>query len=128
MKSLNDRLKSIFNANISDRNATDNFHIVKMIDNSLLNETKNFFVNYPGQPESVRQLSRKLRPTVTTVRLPTERRRGHKSRRGTKERKTTVEIAVFFDAAAYRIFAPYFDYDNNKIRNMLLAYINGVIN
>ncbi|XP_037042307.1 A disintegrin and metalloproteinase with thrombospondin motifs adt-2-like [Bradysia coprophila] len=129
VKSLNDRLKSIFNGKNPDRNATDNFHIVKIIDNFFSNETNNFFVNYPGQPESIRQLSRKLLrlPTASKVRRPIlPERRGHKIKRGTKERKTTVEIGVFFDAAAYHTFAPYFDYDSNKIRNMLLAYINGV--
>lgn len=38
----------------------------------------------------------------------------------------TVELALFFDEAAYKIFAPYFDYSDKKLQNMLLAYINGV--
>ncbi|KAL1512639.1 hypothetical protein ABEB36_002201 [Hypothenemus hampei] len=38
----------------------------------------------------------------------------------------TVELALFFDEAAYKIFAPYFDHDERKLQNMLLAYINGV--
>lgn len=38
----------------------------------------------------------------------------------------TVELALFFDEAAYKIFAPYFDYNDKKLQNMLLAYINGV--
>ncbi|XP_030758814.1 uncharacterized protein LOC115884396 [Sitophilus oryzae] len=38
----------------------------------------------------------------------------------------TVELALFFDEAAYKIFGPYFGYDDRKLQNMLLAYINGV--
>lgn len=38
----------------------------------------------------------------------------------------TVELALFFDEAAYKIFAPYFDYSDKKLQNMLLAYVNGV--
>ncbi|XP_050295786.1 A disintegrin and metalloproteinase with thrombospondin motifs adt-2-like isoform X1 [Anthonomus grandis grandis] len=38
----------------------------------------------------------------------------------------TVELALFFDEAAYKIFAPYFGYDEKKLQNMLLAYVNGV--
>ncbi|KAJ6646995.1 A disintegrin and metalloproteinase with thrombospondin motifs adt-2 [Pseudolycoriella hygida] len=121
VKSLNNRLKSILNH-------TEDVHIVKMIDN-FINDTNNFFTKYPGQPESIRQLSRKLLTTpVSRFRNATltTKRQPRKRKRATKERKTTVEIAVFFDAAAYRIFAPHFDYDNNKLRDMILAYINGV--
>ncbi|XP_066143129.1 A disintegrin and metalloproteinase with thrombospondin motifs adt-1-like [Euwallacea fornicatus] len=38
----------------------------------------------------------------------------------------TVELALFFDEAAYKIFAPYLEYSDKKLQNMLLAYINGV--
>lgn len=38
----------------------------------------------------------------------------------------TAELALFFDAEAYRIFSPYFNYDNSKLRDMILAYMNGV--
>ena len=38
----------------------------------------------------------------------------------------TMELAVFFDEAGYRIFSPFFDKDDIKLRDMLLAYINGV--
>lgn len=40
--------------------------------------------------------------------------------------RMTAELALFFDEPAYKIFAPYFDYDDNKLRDMLLAYVNGV--
>lgn len=39
----------------------------------------------------------------------------------------TVELAMFFDQAAYGIFAPFMNYDTGKLRDMLLAYLNGVI-
>lgn len=117
---------------MSSQNHTENLHIVQIIDNNLSSNdsTNNFFIKFPGQTESVRQLSRKLLATPTTEVLNSTfstRNSGHKTKRGTKERKTTVEIGVFFDSAAFRIFAPHFSYDNNKIRDMLLAYINGVI-
>ena len=37
-----------------------------------------------------------------------------------------VEIALFFDEAFYNFFAPFFKYDNQKIRDFVLAYMNGV--
>lgn len=38
----------------------------------------------------------------------------------------TVELGLFFDEAFYNFFAPFFDYDSEKIRNFILSYINGV--
>lgn len=38
----------------------------------------------------------------------------------------TLELALFFDEAAYKIFAPYMDNNEKKIQDMLLAYVNGV--
>lgn len=38
----------------------------------------------------------------------------------------TAEVALFFDEAGYNIFAPYLDYDDKKLHDMLLAYVNGV--
>ncbi|CAH1981328.1 unnamed protein product [Acanthoscelides obtectus] len=38
----------------------------------------------------------------------------------------TLELAMFFDEAAYKIFAPHLDYNDNRLRDMLLAYLNGV--
>lgn len=38
----------------------------------------------------------------------------------------TLELAVFFDQEAYRIFAPHFNKDDKKLQDMLLAYMNGV--
>lgn len=37
-----------------------------------------------------------------------------------------LELALFFDEAAYKIFAPYLNYDDKKLQDLLLAYINGV--
>lgn len=37
-----------------------------------------------------------------------------------------VELGLFFDEAFYNFFAPFFDYDNEKMRNFILSYINGV--
>ncbi|XP_018405616.1 PREDICTED: A disintegrin and metalloproteinase with thrombospondin motifs 2 [Cyphomyrmex costatus] len=45
--------------------------------------------------------------------------------RDTKE-NLTLELAVFFDEAAYRLFSPFLDGDDEKIRDMLLAYVNGI--
>lgn len=38
----------------------------------------------------------------------------------------TLELAVFLDEAGYRIFGPHFNYDDRKLQDMLLAYMNGV--
>ncbi|XP_053673869.1 A disintegrin and metalloproteinase with thrombospondin motifs adt-2-like [Anopheles nili] len=40
--------------------------------------------------------------------------------------RPTVELAVFFDEAAYNTFAPYFNFNDAALRDFLLAYINGV--
>lgn len=40
----------------------------------------------------------------------------------------TLELAVFFDEAAYKIFSRHFNGDDRKLHDMLLAYMNGVIN
>jgi Metallo-peptidase family M12/Reprolysin family propeptide len=37
-----------------------------------------------------------------------------------------VEIALFFDEAFYNFFAPFYMHDNEKLRNLVLAYMNGV--
>lgn len=40
--------------------------------------------------------------------------------------RPTIELGVFFDAAAYRVFAPHYDNDPERLRDMLLAYMNAV--
>lgn len=44
----------------------------------------------------------------------------------TRNEILTLELAVFFDEIAYRLFSPFLDEDDEKIRNMLLAYVNGI--
>jgi len=46
------------------------------------------------------------------------------SSRATKN--PTIEVALFFDAAGYKLFSPYFSGNDVKLRDMLLAYMNGV--
>ncbi|KAJ0182622.1 hypothetical protein K1T71_001991 [Dendrolimus kikuchii] len=38
----------------------------------------------------------------------------------------TIELALFLDEAAYKIFYPFLNYNEADLRDMLLAYINGV--
>ncbi|XP_051167206.1 A disintegrin and metalloproteinase with thrombospondin motifs adt-2-like isoform X2 [Leptopilina boulardi] len=38
----------------------------------------------------------------------------------------TMELALFFDEMAYKIFKPFFNDDEKKLRDMLLAYVNGI--
>lgn len=38
----------------------------------------------------------------------------------------TVELAMFFDEAAFKIFAPFLGNNDQKLQDMLLAYMNGV--
>ncbi|XP_043479989.1 A disintegrin and metalloproteinase with thrombospondin motifs adt-2-like [Leptopilina heterotoma] len=46
----------------------------------------------------------------------------------TNEKKIslTMELAVFFDEMAYKIFTPFFNRNEEKLRDMLLAYVNGI--
>ncbi|CAB3373818.1 Hypothetical predicted protein [Cloeon dipterum] len=37
-----------------------------------------------------------------------------------------LELGVFFDAAGYRLFSPFFNNDDKQIRDMLLAYMNAI--
>ncbi|XP_055596194.1 A disintegrin and metalloproteinase with thrombospondin motifs adt-2-like [Uranotaenia lowii] len=41
-------------------------------------------------------------------------------------RKLTIELGLFFDEAAYRIFAPHFDYDDVRLKDFILAYVNAI--
>jgi hypothetical protein len=56
--------------------------------------------------------------------LPFQDRTEDRSTRSSK--RPTIELALFFDAAGYQLFMPYFNGDNAKLRDMLLAYMNGV--
>lgn len=47
-------------------------------------------------------------------------------RRTAKQADLTLELAVFFDEAAYHLFSPFLDKDDGRIRDMLLAYVNGI--
>lgn len=38
----------------------------------------------------------------------------------------TLEVALFFDEAAYKIFSPYMSYNDENLRDMILAYLNAV--
>ncbi|CAK1544623.1 unnamed protein product [Leptosia nina] len=38
----------------------------------------------------------------------------------------TIEVALFLDQSAYKIFHPYLNHNEADLRDMLLAYINGV--
>ncbi|KAG7203022.1 hypothetical protein KM043_010147 [Ampulex compressa] len=38
----------------------------------------------------------------------------------------SLELAVFFDQAGYDLFSPFLDHDDSQIRDMLLAYVNGI--
>ncbi|CAK1601860.1 unnamed protein product [Parnassius mnemosyne] len=40
--------------------------------------------------------------------------------------KYTIEVALFLDEAAYRLFYPFLNYNEADLRDMLLAYVNGV--
>ncbi|XP_067204167.1 A disintegrin and metalloproteinase with thrombospondin motifs adt-2-like isoform X4 [Linepithema humile] len=42
------------------------------------------------------------------------------------QKKLTVKLAVFFDEAAHRTFMPFLDKDEEKLRMMILAYVNNV--
>ncbi|XP_076656979.1 ADAMTS metallopeptidase stall [Halictus rubicundus] len=42
------------------------------------------------------------------------------------EKALTLELAVFFDEPGYNLFAPFFDRNDQEIRDMMLAYVNGV--
>ncbi|XP_052895522.1 A disintegrin and metalloproteinase with thrombospondin motifs adt-2-like [Anopheles moucheti] len=44
----------------------------------------------------------------------------------TRSGKPMIELAVFFDEAAYKTFAPYFNHNDAQLRDFLLAYINGI--
>ncbi|CAH1393194.1 unnamed protein product [Nezara viridula] len=59
-------------------------------------------------------------------RTPENSLKNHKMNTKKFDSKPVLEAALFFDEAAYKIFAPYFDYNVGQIRDMLLAYMNGV--
>lgn len=87
---------------------------------------------YPLSPGvSPRTTEEEVRHVVRRTRLsrPPEqdsRRFDRKTPKGKRASLLTLEVAVFFDEAAYNIFAPYLKYDDKKMVDMILAYINGV--
>nr|XP_012219522.1 PREDICTED: A disintegrin and metalloproteinase with thrombospondin motifs 19-like [Linepithema humile] len=42
------------------------------------------------------------------------------------EQKLTVKLAVFFDKAAYNTFMPFLNNDTEKLRNVILVYVNRI--
>lgn len=42
------------------------------------------------------------------------------------QKRPVVEVALFFDEAGHKIFAPYMNNNEKQMRDMLLAYLNGV--
>ncbi|XP_063549121.1 A disintegrin and metalloproteinase with thrombospondin motifs adt-2-like [Cydia strobilella] len=69
-------------------------------------------------PRAPRDDARTLRPRPRRPRAPYPRKPPPSS--------YTIEIALFLDEAAYNTFNPYFNYKETELRDMLLAYINGV--
>lgn len=49
-----------------------------------------------------------------------------KRQRGVVYNQPTVELGLFFDEAFYKFFAPFFEYDNEKLKNFILSYVNGM--
>ncbi|XP_053693968.1 A disintegrin and metalloproteinase with thrombospondin motifs adt-2-like [Sabethes cyaneus] len=41
-------------------------------------------------------------------------------------RRLTIELGLFFDEAAHRIFAPHFDGDDHQLKDFILAYVNAI--
>lgn len=74
-----------------------------------------------GEPHVVKRSPPRRSPPAVEPNFGAKRRR----RRDTKG-KLTLELAVFFDEAAYRLFSPFLDEDDGRIRDMLLAYVNGI--
>lgn len=73
---------------------------------------------------SVPQFTRDdTRPLRTRLRRPRNRFPRY---RHNFNRNYTIEIALFIDEAAYKVFFPFFNYNEAELRDMLLAYINGV--
>ncbi|XP_073958021.1 A disintegrin and metalloproteinase with thrombospondin motifs adt-2-like isoform X2 [Choristoneura fumiferana] len=72
-------------------------------------------------PPAPRDDARPLRPRPRRTRTP----RAHYHHKP-EPSSYTIEIALFLDEAAYKIFYPYFNYKETDLRDMLLAYINGV--
>nr|XP_012230171.1 PREDICTED: A disintegrin and metalloproteinase with thrombospondin motifs 2-like isoform X2 [Linepithema humile] len=42
------------------------------------------------------------------------------------QQKLTIELAIFFDEAAYRIYMPLLDNDEKRLHDMILAYVNQI--
>ncbi|XP_067206658.1 A disintegrin and metalloproteinase with thrombospondin motifs adt-1-like isoform X3 [Linepithema humile] len=42
------------------------------------------------------------------------------------QKKLIIELAVFFDEAAYHMYMPILDNDEDKLRDMILAYVNQI--
>lgn len=49
-----------------------------------------------------------------------------KRQRGILHNQPYVELALFFDEAFYNFFAPFYDNDQEKLRNFILSYVNSM--
>ncbi|XP_013194658.2 A disintegrin and metalloproteinase with thrombospondin motifs adt-2 [Amyelois transitella] len=66
------------------------------------------------------------RPLRPRVRRPRRHYLRPKARQKPGPPNYTIEIALFLDEAAYKTFHPFMNYNEADLRDMLLAYINGV--
>lgn len=94
-----------------------------LVDDPYAKEEEEEEVDLLGEPHVVKRSPRyPIKPNVLRPDLGQRRR----FVRAAAEDKLTLELAVFFDEAAYRLFSPFLDDDDEKIRDMLLAYVNGI--
>lgn len=61
-----------------------------------------------------------------TILRPNMSRMEYRSEARVSDDRLTLEVALFFDEAGYERFAPLFQYDSEKISDLLLAYLNAV--
>lgn len=106
VKPLTDRLKSILNA-------------TRLDDTTVPHIIRKFNVEDEQEINSNSQLSSLFRANYSTVYAENDFRLN-------RARRPNIEVACFFDEAAYRTFAPYFKGNNNNLRDMILAYMNGI--
>lgn len=64
------------------------------------------------------------RDDFTKIDLAKEKLNKFKGKKSDKA--LTLELAVFFDEPGYNLFAPFFDRNDEDLRDMMLAYINAV--
>ncbi|XP_012220682.1 A disintegrin and metalloproteinase with thrombospondin motifs adt-2-like isoform X1 [Linepithema humile] len=108
------------NDTLEIRPLRDNFASLSLIDDLCVKEEMNISF---GKPHLIK---RSLRLTADSSFHNLENFKLKRRHVQNTQEKLTIELAVFFDEAAYRMFMPFLDENKEMLHMMILAYVNRI--